>query len=65
MKKIDHGDGSLIINFPEIHIESREIFCVRFEYDRYLAYLRHLPLRPHVPPLNMACSAWTAETGRK
>ena len=27
------------------------------------AHLRHLPLRPHVPPLNMACSAWSAEGG--
>ena len=34
--KSDHGDVLMIINFSEIHIESREIFCVRFEYDRYL-----------------------------
>ena len=27
------GTVLMIINFPEIHIESREIFCVRFEKD--------------------------------
>jgi len=35
-RRRDHGDGSLIINIPEIHIESREIFCVRFEKDEVI-----------------------------